>query len=117
MFDVRNRCFRVGQALLLREQTRHCLANIGTKCPQTRIALRLRRLQAALILGVGLAAGTVGAMVLGRSLSSLVFEISPWDLRVFLATALLLTVTGLVAAWLPARRASRVEPRITMQEG
>jgi ABC-type antimicrobial peptide transport system permease subunit len=34
-----------------------------------------------------------------------------------LATALALTVTGLIAAWLPAWRASRIEPRIAMQEG
>ena len=45
------------------------------------------------------------------------FEISPSDPRILLATAVLLTITGLVAAWLPARRASRVAPRIAMQEG
>jgi putative ABC transport system permease protein len=73
--------------------------------------------QAAFVLGVGLVAGSAGALVLGRWLTSLVFQISPTDPRVLLATASLLTVTGLVAAWLPARRAARVEPRIAMQEG
>ena len=33
------------------------------------------------------------------------------------ATATLLALTALVAAWLPARRAARVEPRIAMQDG
>ena len=60
---------------------------------------------------------SAGALVLGRWLSSLVFEISPSDPRILLATASLLTITGLVAAWLPARRASRVEPEIAIQEG
>ena len=73
--------------------------------------------QAALVLGVGLALGIAGALVLGRWLSSMVFETSPWDPRVLLATALLLTITGVMAAWLPARRASRVAPRIAIQEG
>jgi putative ABC transport system permease protein len=57
------------------------------------------------------------ASAVGRWLTSLVFQISPSDPRILLATASLLTVTGLAAAWLPARRAARVEPRITMQEG
>jgi predicted permease len=77
-------------------------------------ALVLR--QAVVILGAGLLAGTAGALLLGRWLSSLVFETSPRDPTILLATALLLTLTGLLAAWLPARRAARVEPRIAMQE-
>ena len=73
--------------------------------------------QAAVVLGAGLLAGTVGALVLGRWLTSLAFGISPSDPRIFLAAAALLTIMGLLAAWLPARRASRVAPRIAMQEG
>ena len=87
---------------------------LGATAAQVR-ALVLR--QAAVVLAIGLVAGIAGAMVLGRWLSSLVFEISPSDPRILLATASLLTITGLVAAWLPARRASRVAPRIAMQEG
>jgi putative ABC transport system permease protein len=73
--------------------------------------------QAVVVLGIGLVVGTFGALVLGRWLSSLVFEISPWDPRILLVSALLLTITGLVSAWLPARRAARVAPRTAMQEG
>ena len=67
--------------------------------------------------GAGLLAGTLGALVLGRWLTSLAFEISPSDPRILLAAAVLLAIIGLLAAWLPARRASRVAPRIAMQEG
>ena len=73
--------------------------------------------QASIVLCAGLLAGTLGAMVLGRWLTSLVFEISPSDPRILLAAAALLTITGLLAAWVPARRASRVAPRIAIQKG
>jgi putative ABC transport system permease protein len=73
--------------------------------------------QAALVLGVGLVAGTAGALLLGRWLSSLLFQVSPWDFRILATTALLLTMTALVAAWLPARRAARIQPSIAMRAG
>ncbi|MGH7574694.1 MAG: ADOP family duplicated permease [Longimicrobiales bacterium] len=72
--------------------------------------------QAATVVGIGLVAGIGGALVLGRWLSSLVFEISPSDPRILVATALLLTITAFLSAWLPVRRASQVDPRIAMQE-
>jgi ABC-type lipoprotein release transport system permease subunit len=87
---------------------------LGATATQVR-ALVLR--QTALILGTGLVVGIAGALGFGRWLTSLVFEISPWDPRILLATASLLTITGLLAAWLPARRASLVPPKIAMQEG
>ena len=68
------------------------------------------------MLAAGLVAGTAGALIIGRWLSSLVFETSPSDPRILLGTAVLLTLTGLTAAWLPARRAARVEPRIAIQD-
>ncbi len=73
--------------------------------------------QAALVLGIGIAGGVGGALVLGRWLSSLLFQTSPWDARIIVATSVLLAITGIVAAWLPARRAARMEARIAMQEG
>ena len=72
-------------------------------------ALVLR--QAAIVLGSGLVVGVVGALVLGRWLSSLLFQVSPWDPRILAVTAVLLMITAAVAAWLPARRASLVAPR------
>jgi predicted permease len=73
--------------------------------------------QAALVLGAGLLMGTAGAFMLGRWLRALLFQVSPWDARILVTTGLLLTVTALIAAWLPARRASRIEPRTAMYEG
>jgi ABC-type antimicrobial peptide transport system permease subunit len=72
--------------------------------------------QAAFVVGIGLVAGIAGALVLGRWLSSLVFEISPRDPRILVVTTVLLTIIALLSAPLPARRASRVEPRIALLE-
>ena len=71
--------------------------------------------QAGVVLAIGLAAGTAGALLLGRWLTSLTFGISPWDPRILIGSAALLTMTAVVAAWLPARRAARVEPGIAMK--
>jgi putative ABC transport system permease protein len=73
--------------------------------------------QAASVVGSGLVAGVIGTLVLGRWLSSLLFQVSPWDPRILAVTAVMLVITGAVAAWLPARRASRVVPRIAIQDG
>jgi putative ABC transport system permease protein len=70
--------------------------------------------QASFVLGTGLVVGLVGAVVLGRFLTSLAFGISPSDPRIIAGAAVLLSITGLFAAWLPAWRAGRVSPRMAM---
>ena len=71
--------------------------------------------QAGLVIGIGLAAGFCGALVLGRWLEVLAFGIAPSDPRILAASAVVLALVALVAAALPAQRATRVEPRIAMQ--
>ena len=62
------------------------------------------------IVGIGLAA-SAGLAYLGSGfLSSLLFEVSATDPRTYLLIAIVLLAAGLAACWLPARRASRVEP-------
>jgi putative ABC transport system permease protein len=58
----------------------------------------------------GVAAGTVGALALTRFLGSLLAGTSPTDPMAFGAVATSMLVIGLAAAWIPARRASRVDP-------
>ena len=73
--------------------------------------------QAAAVVSLGIAAGLCGALLLGRWLETLAFGIAPSDPRILIASAVVLSLVALVAAWLPAQRATRVEPRIAMQEG
>jgi predicted permease len=103
-------------AYAVRQRTREIGIRIALGATAARIRLMVLR-EASVVLGAGLLAGTVGALVLGRWLTLLVFEISPSDPRILIAAAVLLAAAGLLAAWLPARRASRVAPRVAMHEG
>ncbi|HVT74776.1 MAG TPA: ABC transporter permease [Lacunisphaera sp.] len=68
-----------------------------------------------LIVGVGLAAGIGGSLLLTRLLRSLLYETNPVDPAALAAVAFLLALVGLVACWLPARRAARVDPMIALR--
>jgi predicted permease len=103
-------------AYAVRQRTQEIGVRIALGATGAQIRLMVLRL-AGIPLGVGLVAGAVSALLLGRWLTSLAFGISPSDPRIVVAAAVLLTMTGLVATWLPARRAARIEPRIAIQEG
>jgi putative ABC transport system permease protein len=59
---------------------------------------------------IGLGLGLAGALFLGRWLSSLLYGVRPSDPSTFVAVSLLLLCAGLVASYLPARRATKIEP-------
>ena len=59
---------------------------------------------------LGLGAGAGGAFAAGRILASLLHEVKPGDPLIFAATALLLAAVALLACYLPARRAARLDP-------
>jgi ABC-type antimicrobial peptide transport system permease subunit len=60
--------------------------------------------------GMGLGLGLAGALVGTRAMRALLYAVTPSDPATFLAVPALLLVTAAVAAWLPARRASRADP-------
>jgi len=65
--------------------------------------------------GVGLGVGVVLAAGAGRLLRTQIFGVSPLDPVTFVAVALLLGAVALLAAWLPALRAARVDPIVALQ--
>jgi ABC-type antimicrobial peptide transport system permease subunit len=52
----------------------------------------------------------IGAGLATRVIQSLLFQTTPHDLTAFIAAALVLIATTAIAAWLPARRAARIDP-------
>jgi putative ABC transport system permease protein len=77
--------------------------------------LRLMLSQTAILTLVGVAVGLAGALALSRLLAAQLFEVSPYDPFTFAGTALLLASVALVAGWIPARRATSVDPMITLR--
>ena len=63
----------------------------------------------------GMAIGLAGAFALRRVLASLVFDVSPSDPAIYAGVAALLLAAALLASYLPARRASRVDPSVALR--
>jgi len=68
------------------------------------------------LVAVGLALGLVTAFGAGRVLSGMLFQVEPSDPGIYLVVAALVTAVALAACFLPARRASRLDPVRTLQE-
>ena len=77
------------------------------------VALVLR--QAAGLVFAGLGAGLLAALALSRILQSQLHEVSPTDPAAYLLAALVLSIAALLACWLPARRASQVDPMVALR--
>ena len=68
-----------------------------------------------LLSGIGIAIGVAGAAILTRLMASLLFGVNPLDWITFLAVALGLGLTALLASYLPAMRAARTDPAIALR--
>jgi predicted permease len=66
--------------------------------------------------GAGVALGLVGAVLLTRVMSSLLFGVSATDIATFSAVPLVLIVTAALATYIPARRATRVDPVTALRD-
>ncbi|MGH9793352.1 MAG: ABC transporter permease, partial [Candidatus Acidiferrales bacterium] len=67
------------------------------------------------IAAVGLAVGVLAALGLTRFLQTVLFEVSPLDPATFMAVALVLGAAAFAACYLPARRATRVDPMVALR--
>jgi putative ABC transport system permease protein len=66
--------------------------------------------EGAVLAGIGVIIGIVAALALTRVLTSFLFDVKPTDPATYVGLVGLLGVTALIAAWIPARRAARVDP-------
>jgi predicted permease len=88
---------------------------IALGAPRTGI-LRLIVRQGMELAGIGIAAGLIGALLLTRLMSSLLFGVSATDAITFAAVALVLALVALVASFIPARRATRLDPLAALRD-
>jgi predicted permease len=79
--------------------------------------LRLVVRQGLRLIGIGLVIGVPAAFVAARLLSTLLVGVTARDPITYVGAIVVLMATGLVAAWIPARRAAGVEPKIALGEG
>ena len=77
------------------------------------LRLVLNRSLSAAIVGITL--GLVGSFILTRYLTGLLFEVKPMDPVVLVSVAMILTAVAIVASYLPARRATKVDPMIALR--
>jgi putative ABC transport system permease protein len=96
-------------AYTVAQRTREIGIRLALGAPRRSVLLLVVRQGMSLALG-GLAVGLAGAFVLTRVLQQLLYEISPNDPLTFLGAAALLCAVAVLACWLPAYRAARVNP-------
>jgi putative ABC transport system permease protein len=82
----------------------------------SRAILTLLLGRGLLMVAAGLTAGLLGALALTRALRTLLFGVSTSDPLVFIGVTATLVTVAMVAAWIPARRATRLEPVVALRE-
>jgi ABC-type antimicrobial peptide transport system permease subunit len=82
-----------------------------------RTIARLVLAESGRLVLAGVALGGLGALALARSVSSLLFGVGATDAATLLVTALGLASAAMLASYVPARRASRVDPLLTLRAG
>ncbi len=80
----------------------------------SRISVMVVR-EALLLTAGGVVAGIAGALLLSRTLASLLFGLTPRDPLTLWSVVLVMLVTGLAAAYLPSRRAARLDPTVALR--
>jgi putative ABC transport system permease protein len=84
---------------------------------QPRDILRMALSEGMTLVAVGLGSGLVGALILTRFLRSMLYAVSPNDPLTFVALPALLAAVALLACFVPARRATQVDPLVALRDG
>jgi predicted permease len=100
-FSVSQRTHEIGIRMALGAEARDVLAMV------------LR--QGAVIVAGGLALGIVLAMVIARLVGGFLSGVSPFDPMTYAGVTIGLTIVAMVACWMPARRATRVDPMVALR--
>ncbi|MGH7552711.1 MAG: FtsX-like permease family protein [Longimicrobiales bacterium] len=77
--------------------------------------LRMIVMEGGTLLAIGLVLGVVGAFFTARVIRGLLFGVPPHDPITWISVALMMAAIGIVACWIPALRAARIDPAIPMR--
>ena len=96
----------------------HRMREIGVRLALGAMPAQIRAMmlrQGMRLLGAGLLLGFAGAFLAARVIQSLLFSVSASDPLIYATVTLVLACAALLACWIPARRASRVNPMVTLR--
>ncbi len=109
----------VGLYGILATMVRQRAAEIGIRIAMGATPWSIFRLvvsRGMLLSAAGLAAGVLASLVLTRAMTSLLVEVKPADPITFAVMGVLFLAIAVVASWLPARRASALDPSLALKE-
>jgi putative ABC transport system permease protein len=101
-------------AYLVSQRTHEIGVRIALGAPPARILMLVLR-ESAVLIGAGILLGLAGAIGLTRIVSTLLFEIKPTDPATFLFVSSLMLAVGFLACYIPARRATKVDPMVALR--
>jgi predicted permease len=102
-------------AQLAMRRTREMGIRIALGAPSSAVRWLIVR-HGILLMAAGLAVGTGTALLATSAIEKLLFQVAPLDVPTFVAMPLLLSLSGLLAAWIPATRATRADPVNALRE-
>jgi ABC-type antimicrobial peptide transport system permease subunit len=91
---------------------------IGIRMSLGADSARVQRMvlwEGGVLLILGLVLGVSGALIATRLIRGLLFGVAPQDPVTLMGVAVMMAVIGIAACWLPARRASRIDPAVAMR--
>jgi putative ABC transport system permease protein len=111
--------FSLVSTVLLRPlQVPHPAPELGVRIAlgaQPREVLRLVLRQGLYLVGIGLAVGLLGSLALRSLIKGLLFNVQASDPATLISVAVVLIVVALLACWIPARRATKVDPLVALR--
>jgi predicted permease len=99
---------------LVQQRTQEIGVRMALGAEPSRI-LQMVLSRSGLVIGAGVAIGLVAAWALSKVATGFLFQIQPHDPLVYVLVALLLGTVGLIAAFIPARRAAKVDPLVALR--
>ena len=101
-------------AYLVSQRTREIGIRLALGATPRHI-LRLMMVQGMRLTLIGVAIGFVGAIAVTRLMRSLLFGVAPTDVMTFVVSSIVLIVVALLACFIPARRATKVDPLVALR--